>query len=644
MRLLVALCCLLGVATAVGGSRSVAPLPAGWKVVGKAAPHQSLSSSLLFSLKKRNIPALAAKALDVSTPSHVAYGQHLSADELRSLIAPTPETFSSVIQWLEGEGLVAHPVPGSIDLIEVATPSVQSAEKALGTRFAVVHHPNIDGLPATVTRAVSPIRLPDDVAHLVAAVYGPFALPIPRQRQTSEVSRGRAASAAQGGYVTPTIINLRYNVTGSLSGSASNQQAVAEFQGQWMEASDLQKFFAEFVPDHTDCDKVTAFKGDKQSGKGVEALLDIEYIMGVAPCAKTEFWGYTSTDFCADVKKWTAALVTESNARVHSVSYGFQGDLLSIGCSTAELQDIDASFSALAARGFSMIVASGDSGSNCAQAAAGSCETTYDAAVVGDVMARLSDTLFCCDACTKAAGCVAYTHNIISLECTLHSSYNGTKPAGVGTWGGKAHPATGVCWPSWPASSPWVTSVGATAQDQNGGEMASSQFGSGGGFAHFGKDGAPFPRPQYQSAAVDTFFKHASPEKLPPTSWYDVKQRATPDVSAFGEAFAVIVGGSNGGVGGTSAATPLFAALVTRLNEIRIVEKKKAPLGFLNPFLYGVAANVSSAFYDVTEGSNGIDRSGNSIPGFPAVAGWDPATGLGTPNFRVLARAVADLP
>lgn len=120
--------------------------------------------------------------------------------------------------------------------------------------------------------------------------------------------------------------------------------------------------------------------------------------------------------------------------------------------------------------------------------------------------------------------------------------------------------------------------------------------------------------------------------------------RATPDVAAYGENYAVVVDGNVEGIGGTSASTPTFAALVSRLNDVRIVQDKKAPLGFLNPFLYQLAATTSSAFYDVTEGSNGINRGGGRIPGFPCAAGWDPVTGLGTPNFAVILDAVKKLP
>ena len=88
-------------------------------------------------------------------------------------------------------------------------------------------------------------------------------------------------------------------------------------------------------------------------------------------------------------------------------------------------------------------------------------------------------------------------------------------------------------------------------------------------------------------------------------------------------------------VGGTSASTPAFAGMVALLNEARM-QHGKAPMGFLNPFLYQNA----DAFTDVTLGTNAIGRGGQTLKyGFKASKGWDPATGLGTPRFDKLLAA-----
>ena len=57
-------------------------------------------------------------------------------------------------------------------------------------------------------------------------------------------------------------------------------------------------------------------------------------------------------------------------------------------------------------------------------------------------------------------------------------------------------------------------------------------------------------------------------------------------------------------------------------------------MGFLNPFIYRHA----SAFQDVTLGTNDEGRASNH--GFDAVSGWDPATGVGTPDYEALSQLV----
>ncbi|KAF8257611.1 peptidase S8/S53 domain-containing protein, partial [Lactarius quietus] len=76
---------------------------------------------------------------------------------------------------------------------------------------------------------------------------------------------------------------------------------------------------------------------------------------------------------------------------------------------------------------------------------------------------------------------------------------------------------------------------------------------------------------------------------------------------------------------GTSASTPVVAGIISLLNDYKISQGKPT-LGFLNPWLYGRAR---PGLNDVKFGSN----PGCNTEGFTAVAGWDPVTGLGTPDF-----------
>src|SRR5215471_3928687 len=88
-------------------------------------------------------------------------------------------------------------------------------------------------------------------------------------------------------------------------------------------------------------------------------------------------------------------------------------------------------------------------------------------------------------------------------------------------------------------------------------------------------------------------------------------------------------------VGGTSSSCPQWAGLVAIADQIA-----GHGLGQINPTLYALAsgANYSNYFYDVTNGNN---QANPAVPGYPATTGWDPVTGLGTPNAATLVPALA---
>jgi subtilase family serine protease len=88
-------------------------------------------------------------------------------------------------------------------------------------------------------------------------------------------------------------------------------------------------------------------------------------------------------------------------------------------------------------------------------------------------------------------------------------------------------------------------------------------------------------------------------------------------------------------VGGTSCSAPQWAGLVAIADQIAGHD-----LGQINPTLYALASgpNYGTDFYDVTVGNNQLDPA---VPGYPATVGWDPVTGLGTPNAAALVPALA---
>jgi subtilase family serine protease len=205
----------------------------------------------------------------------------------------------------------------------------------------------------------------------------------------------------------------------------------------------------------------------------------------------------------------------------------------------------------------------------------------------------------------------------------------------------------------WPASDPLVTGVGGTylctnptalstdprtvdstdppsSCQNNPGVAEVGWIASGGGFSHV------FSRPLYQ----DTLPAGSTP--------IDSSTRGVPDVAlqASSRTGALIYvslppDGNSGlicgsapcstgwyDIGGTSLATPQWAGLVAIADQLN-----GGGLGLINPALYKIASNstsYASDFYDVTVGNNNDGQS--VVPGYDATTGWDPVTGLGTPN------------
>jgi subtilase family serine protease len=258
------------------------------------------------------------------------------------------------------------------------------------------------------------------------------------------------------------------------------------------------------------------------------------------------------------------------------------------------------------------------------------------------------------------------TQSLLNLRhAFISAAANGVTVLGSSGDGGTANgkkspvggPNAGSVFPyptvEWPASDPLVTGVGGTylctdaaatsgrvvdslnppAKCQaNPGVAEVGWTVSGGGFSHV------FAKPAYQNV-------------LPAGSTPIGTMRGVPDIALQASATTgalvylslppdglsgLICGSapcSTGwyDIGGTSLSAPQWAGLVAIADQIN-----GGGLGLINPGLYKIGANPSryaAGFYDVTTGNNTADPT---VPGYPATTGWDPITGLGTPNAAAL--------
>ena len=127
---------------------------------------------------------------------------------------------------------------------------------------------------------------------------------------------------------------------------------------------------------------------------------------------------------------------------------------------------------------------------------------------------------------------------------------------------------------------------------------------------------------------------------MPFSKYFNADGRAYPDVSLVAENYLIIVQNRTNTISGTSAAAPVFAGLITLINAHR-QEKGRPPVGFANPLLYKIYKMTNGkAFNDIVEGNNKCTEKACCDTGFSASPGWDPTSGLGSPNFGILLEAI----
>ena len=209
-----------------------------------------------------------------------------------------------------------------------------------------------------------------------------------------------------------------------------------------------------------------------------------------------------------------------------------------------------------------------------------------------------------------------------------------------------------------PGAQPFVTSVGGTTTSSLGPPPSETAWNSGGNVTGLigvqsGAGGGGISQvwgmPGYQSGAAGSLHVINSFSSSSTCGASSGDCREVPDVAANadpGTGYIIYYNGSGSNpslqsgwvaVGGTSAAAPVWAALIALTDAAPACHGSS--VGFANPALYKAASdNYGGTFDDVTSGNN--DLTGTNNGDYPAGPGYDLATGLGTPNMAGLAPAL----
>ncbi|KAJ7232666.1 peptidase S8/S53 domain-containing protein [Mycena haematopus] len=563
------------------------PLLAGWSLYRRADPEALIP--LKFSLAQSNLDKLETFLLDIADPRSPNYGQHWSHKK----------TVGAVHEWLTHDaGIDVDKIrlnPNG-DILQLNV-TIAEAESLLQAEY-YMYSDDEDG--SMRVGCHDGYTLPEHVSKHVDFVWPTthFGAPRPLSRRSEPTTSSSwfgpesgapkipiedlAALAESGCDVAVTLDCLRalYNFDFTPISGHVNTVGVAEFGDNVYRPSDLNLFFETYRPD--------------QDGRIPTLIRWKEGPYRRGQCRRTVLdielmmglLGPGQNLSLYQVAQPAASLDPTADQR-YLYSYHFNPDLNDPSISPV-VQRQCAEVGKLTLTGITFIASSGDGG-------------------------------------------VAYSQ---SHECLLA---NGSFVAGNpnGSFVGQL-----------PASCPFITAVGATSvapgasTDQV--EESTTDFPSGGGFSN------NFARPAWQNSAVQKYLDNFVPNYA--ASVFNRSGRAYPDVAANGgseTSLSIDVhcqvaaryrqGGQFVKSGGTSASAPIFASVIAAVNDARIAARKR-PVGFINPALYSDA--FAHAFNDVIVGSN----PGCGTQGFPAAPGWDPVSGLGTPNFEKLKAAFLRLP
>lgn len=621
---------LLSVVLQFGGAVSAADtresrkvdnaLPTQWARGPRAAPELHLTLRVALNPHK-NDGQLGDLVAAVTDPASPLYGQHLtSSEQLQQHFKPSEAALKSFVQVFQDAPTVqAEPIDTIQDFWHVKL-SAATAEQLFSTKM--FHYTHRQHSELSVVRPEESYSIPQELEGVVAYIDGLESFPTEMQamfmhggvtddkdpfaaKQQPFTDNFRVNSRG----ATPAVIREQYDIPEKIEANDSSGVAeessragrvdrkklvVGTFLHEFYSEEDLRQFL------HTIDGQQHAIKLPKFSGQCVssygptgEASLDVQVTAsltghGTGDASNIEMMCYTqlrdaTRDYAADNQEPFLTFLQDVNAMQPPPA------VVSISytddeCSVpvAYAEAVNRELMKAALRGISILVSAGDAGVRGSHLAEGFCRVP---------------------ACSK----------FMSM---------------------------------FPASSPYVTAVGATtiatgsARDENGKWKeavtstadARALITSGGGFSDL------YDMPEYQRKAVSPYLTFASSSGLSP--FFRTTGRALPDVAAVGHAFPVVVNGEVGATDGTSVSAPVLASMVTLLNRAL---PELPPLGFLNPLLYRLYDVCPQVFADITQGDIACGAKGMKCckKGHVATTGWDAASGLGTLRFATL---LSDLP
>ncbi|KAJ3761130.1 subtilisin-like protein [Lentinula raphanica] len=553
--------------------------PSGFTLLSSAPDDQMIDMRINLSMGNRS--GLEAALEKASSPTSPTFREWLTKEQVEMFAAPNTETKEAVAEWLATFNITSTPATPAGDWIKFTIP-VGTANRLLKTQFGIFNHTDSGRAYVRTTE----YSIPSDLQAHVKAVHPTtsFNGPLKQRSPITAVSLVKSTS----------LVERRATVPASDCNSTIIPSCLQDLYGiptTLVKSSTKSKIgVAGYTPQNADAADLATFLKEFRPDLPSNLTFTTELYDGA-----TNIQDGTQAGLEANLDtQYTVGLVN-----------GIPTIFEDIGYTTKDGPDdgyLD-SINYLISQESPPLVFS----------------TSYGFA--DESALSLSLTVAYCDAIMQLASRVAALCKGINQSQSQGVSV--TFASGDGGVASSPGLSCEVCtifhWNQvdinvWNQTS--ATLVGAT---QNVPEIGASL--TAGGFSNY------FPQQSWQADAVNAYIN-----KLGDTyaGLYNASGRAYPDVSAQGGTLEIIINGHSDYVGGTSCSSPIFSSVIALLND-ELMSAGKSPLGFLNPWLY---ANPQ-AFNDITIGNN----PGCGTEGFSASEGWDPVTGMGSPNYAAMRTA-----
>ena len=611
-----------------------------------AAPDSMPLDRIQLLLKRSDTQESALKQLigDLHNPSSPNYHKWLTPDEFGRQFGPSDQDIATVQAWLQSHGFSVNKVNAGRQTIEISGNVAQFRD----TFHAQIHKYSVNGRMhyANATNPQIPTALAPVVAGFAtlnnfpiksyAKKLGEASYNVNTGKVTPSWTTGSGPSFAlsPGDYAVQYDINPLYaagtNGSGQTIAIINESNINVYLVNQFRSLFGLPNNPPQVIIDGNDPGVDGINNPDGPNYASVEAYLDVEWAGAVAPNATVDLVIGADTALDSGLFLALQHAIFGNIAPVVSISFGNCEKVL--GTTNAYLNGL---FQEAAAQGQTVLVSTGDSGS-----ATCDNDNVQYFAVGGQAVNGFASTPYTVSVGGTDFYYSAWNQGSSAIAAQLATYWNTTPSNNKATVSIK-----GVI-----PEQPWNESqfglnIFSILDDSNG--QATSIAGGGGGASNCATG-------TYDSNGntVSCTAGYAKPSWQTGTGVPNDKVRDIPDVSLFAssginDSFYVICAtdgdcqpvSSGGtvqifGVGGTSASAPSFAGLMALVNQ------KYGRQGQADYVLYPLAAQVPTAFHDVTHGTisvpcniTTVSSGGTSFPPLNCIAAPPPTVNVVDPIY-----------